>query len=150
MILGNLRPLGSKGLMPHGRRYHLRLLNRAVIDIGMHSFLGNIIDLLLVAVFGDIFSDMLYLLIIRIKLLNRFILNLRLRLIFFYSFGNRDVLDYRLRHILRHLFFNGNLFIDSVRFVVNILSFNRNMFHIGMGLGDCILNDGRLGSNRTM
>ena len=150
---------GGQGNLGHGLLNH-RLVNGGVsnnlgsldgliVNVSFNSFLRNIFDFGFISILGNIFSDMLDLLIVGIGLLDGLISGLFNSLVFSHGLGNGDVFSSLLGDIFGILSFIRNLVLGDNWFIINILFLDGDIFNIRGGLRLGLLVD-NLGLNNGL
>lgn len=117
-----------------GMSHNILSYNRMIINMLFNSMLGNVFNFSFMSHLWVIFSDMLDLLIISVRLLNRLVMNLLDSLIFSYGFGNWYILGLLLGDVFCVLSFIRNLMVGCNRFIISVGLLNGNMLNVRMRL----------------
>ena len=124
----------NNGLLDSGVSNNLRSLDGLVVNVSFNSSLRNVFNFLFMSMLGNIFSNVLNLLIISVSLLDRLIMSLFNSLVFSDSSGHGYVLSSLLSDLFNILSFIRNLMLSDNGFIIGIGLLDRDVLDIRGGL----------------
>ena len=118
------------GLLDSGVSDDVLSLHGLVVNVLLNSLLGDVLDLGLVSVLGNVFGDVLNLLVVGVGSLHGLVIDILDSLVLSDGPGDRHHLRIDLLNVLSHLSLVGHLSLSRVGLVIRISLLNRDVLNV--------------------